>query len=247
MLPMTVLTLYAMIRVIAVNKHLLLLIISAITTLASIPSWALDFPEPPRSTVTGVSDSSTTYGITMAIRRFESRLNKDQIIEFYSNHWKDTAAVTLFEPWEMIGKVESKKFINVQVQNGFSGSWGYLTISDLPTAIEKGKVQAPSGAGFPSMLGSQVLSDQTHNDPTKTGRTLVINNNFSVNSNGQFYRNHYQGQGWQIIADSKGTRLKGAAITFAKGRQLLSMTINQVKSTTSVVANIETAKIFSGL
>jgi hypothetical protein len=183
----------------------------------------------------------------MEIRRFESRLNKDQIIDFYSNHWQDTAAITLFDPWEMIGKVENKKFINVQVQNGFSGSWGYLSISDLPTAIEKDSIQPPTGAGFPSMSGSQVLSDQTYNDPTKNGRTLVINNNFSVDSNGQFYRNHYQSQGWQIIADSKGSRLKGAAMTFAKGRQLLSLTINQVKSTTSVVANIETAKMFSGL
>jgi hypothetical protein len=72
----------------------------------------------------------------------------------------------------------------------------------------------------------------------------VINNDFSVASNGQFYRNYYRGQGWQLVADSKGSRLKGVAMTFSKGRQLLSLTINNIASSTSVVANIETANIF---
>jgi hypothetical protein len=218
--------------------------VTLVGTFVSVNTLALDFPNPPNSTITQVSQSTTTFGLHMEIRRFESRLNKDNIIDFYSKRWKDTAAITLFDPWEMIGKVESKKFINVQVQNGFAGSWGYLSISDLPTAIEKNSIQAPSGAGFPSMSGSQVLSDQSHNDPMKTGRTLVINNDFSVASNGQFYRNYYRGQGWQLIADSKGSRLKGVAMTFSKGRQLLSLTINNIASSTSVVANIETAKIF---
>jgi hypothetical protein len=229
-----------------VNRVLLYLIVvtSFVGTFATTSALALDFPDPPSSTITQVSESTSAFGVTMEIRRFESLLSKDKIIDFYNKHWKDTAAITLFDPWEMIGKVERKKFINVQVQNGFAGSWGYLSISDLPSAIEKESIQAPSGAGFPSMSGSQVLSDQNHNDPMKTGRTLVINNDFSVASNGQFYRNYYQGQGWQLMADSKGSRLKGVAMTFAKGRQLLSLTINQVNSSTSVVANIETAKIF---
>jgi hypothetical protein len=211
---------------------------------ASVSSLAIGVPNPPDSTITDVSESTSAFGVTMEIRRFESRLSKERIIQFYSNRWKETAAITLFDPWEMIGKVERKKFINVQVQNGFAGSWGYLSISDLPTAIENDSLQAPSGQGFPQMSGSQVLSEQRHNDPIKMGRTLVINNNFSVGANGKFYRNHYQGQGWQLAADSKGSRLKGVAMTFSKGRQLLSLTINQVDSITSVVANIETAKIF---
>jgi hypothetical protein len=46
------------------------------------------------------------------------------------------------------------------------------------------------------------------------------------------------------MADSKGSRLKGVAMTFSNGRQLLSLTINQVDSSTAIVANIETAKLF---
>jgi hypothetical protein len=237
---------YATIKVTVVNRVLLCLslMVTLVGTFASVKTLALDFPNPPNSTITQVSQSTTTFGLNMEIRRFESRLNKDKVIDFYSKRWKDTAAITLFDPWEMIGKVESKKFINVQVQNGFAGSWGYLSISDLPTAIEKNSIQAPTGAGFPSMSGSQVVSDQIHDDSIKTGRTLLLINNFSIASNGQFYRKHYQGQGWQLVADSEGSRLKGAAMTFTKGRKLLSLTINKVDSKTSVVANIETAKIF---
>ena len=235
---MILMNLYATIKVTVVNRILLFLII------VSANALAIDFPNPPDSTITDVSESTSAFGVTMEIRRFESRLKKEKIIDFYSKRWEDTAAITLFDPWEMIGKVERKKFINVQVQNGFTGSWGYLSISDLPNTIAKDRLQVPDGSGFPKMSGSQVLSEQKHNDPIKTGRTLVINNNFSVDSNGKFYRNHYQGQGWQLVADSKGSRLKGVAITFSKGRQLLSLTINQVDSSTSVVANIETAKIF---
>lgn len=236
---------YAMTRATVVNKLLLLLIIVAsLGATASVNTQALDFPNPPDSTISDVTKSTSAFGMKMEIRRFESRLSKEKIIDFYNKHWLDTAAITLFAPWEMIGKAERKKFINVQVQNGFGGSWGYLSISDLPTAIEKDRLKAPDGAGFPQMSGSQVLSEQHHNDSIKAGRTLVINNNFSVDANGKFYRNHYQSQGWELVADSKGSKLKGAAMTFAKGRQLLSLTINQIDSTTSVVANIETAKIF---
>jgi hypothetical protein len=235
-----------MIKAIVVNKCLLFLLAIATlaSTFASVNALAIDFPKPPSSTITQVSESTSAFGVTMEIRRFESRLSKKQIIDFYSTHWSDTAAITLFEPWEMIGKVERKKFINVQVQDGFAGSWGYLSISDLPAAIADDSLQASEGLGFPRMSGSQVLSDQKHNDPIKTGRTLVITNGFSVDSNGQFYRTYYQGQGWQLMADSKGSRLKGVAMTFSNGRQLLSLTINQVDSSTAIVANIETAKLF---
>lgn len=211
---------------------------------ASTHTLAIDLPAPPKSTITEVTSSTSTFGIKMEIRRFESRLSKAEIIDFYSKRWSDTAAITLFTPWEMIGRVEREKFVNVQVQNGFAGSWGYLSISDLPNAIENDKLQPPDGSRFPKMSGSQVLSEQKHSDPIKSGQTLVITNNFSVGSNGSFYRKHYQGQGWQLIADSKGSKLKGVALNFSKGRQLLSLTINRVDSKTSVVANIETAKLF---
>ena len=210
----------------------------------SLATAAIDLPNPPDSTITEVTNNTTAFGVKMEIRRFESRLSREKVIEFYSKRWSDTAAVTQFDPWEMIGRVERDKFVNVQVQSGFAGSWGYLSISDLPTAIEKDRVQLPDGARFPKMSGSQVISEQRHKDPIKTGRTLVISNNFSVSANGKFYRNHYQGQGWQLVADSKGTKLKGIAMTFSKGRELLSLTIHRVDSKTSVVANIETASIF---
>jgi hypothetical protein len=229
-----------------VNRTLLLLlsVIVFVGAIASTEVLAFDFPNPPKSTITEVSENTSTFGITMQIRRFESQLSQEDIIDFYNQHWKDTAAITLFDPWEMIGKVEHKKFVNVQVQNGFSGSWGYLTISDLPTAIKKDRLRVPDGSDFPSMSGSRVLGEQHYNDATKTARTLLLNNDFSTASNGNFYRNHYQSQGWQLVADTRGSRLKGEAMTFSKGRQILSLTINEFKSGTSVVANIETAKIF---
>jgi hypothetical protein len=245
-MAMKLLTLNVMNLVTVVNKKLLslLIIVAFMGATVSATLFALDFPEPPKSTIINISKNTSAFGITMEIRRFESRLDKDDIIDFYSNLWKDTAAITLFDPWEMIGKAERSQFLNVQVQNGFAGSWGYLSISDLPTAIEKDRLKVPDGAGFPKMSGSQVLSEQKHNDPNKTARTLLINNNFSINSNGNFYRKHYQSQGWQLVADTKGSRLKGIAMTFSKGREVVSLTINQVNSITSVVANIERAKIF---
>ncbi len=239
-MQMIVTTHYVVKKGIVVSKFLSFIFITCICS----TTLAVDLPNPPDSTITQVTNSTTAFGVKMEIRRFESRLSQEKIIEFYSKRWTDTAAITQFDPWEMIGRVDREKFVNVQVQNGFAGSWGYLSISDLPTAIEKDKVQIPEGKHFPKMSGSKVLSEQNHNDPIKKGRTLVISNNFSVDSNGNFYRNHYQGQGWQLVADSKGSKLKGAAMTFSKGRQLLSLTINRVNSTTSVVANIETAKLF---
>jgi len=203
-----------------------------------------DFPAPPDSVVSSVSGGTKVFGMTMKIRRFETRRSKEEVINFYVEQWEDDSAViTLMEPWEMIGKAEGKQYLNVQVQAGLSGSWGFLSISNLPQQIEKDQLQVPGKKPFPKMSGSTVVSDQEHNDSTKTARTIALTNSFSVDSNSRFYRKHYQGQGWQLVADTAGTKIKGSAMTFSKGKQLLLLTINRIDSTTSVVANIEHAKL----
>jgi len=215
----------------------------ALVLFLSVSAQAVDFPAPPDSVVTSVSNSTTVFGMTMKIRRFETRKSKADVVDFYARRWEDNAVITLMEPWEMIGKVEGKQYLNVQVQTGLSGSWGFLSISNLPEQIEKDRLEVPGTQSFPKMAGSTVISDQEHQDPMKTARTLVLTNSFSVGSNSQFYRKHYQGQGWQLVADTAGTKVKGAAMTFSKGRKLLLLTINRVDATTSVVANIEHAKL----
>ncbi len=237
---------YVMIKVIVVNKYsycwVFLLIVIFFS--ASSVSAAELLPPPPNSTIASVSRDSSILGINMSIRRFDSRLSAEQVIEFYSKRWTNTAAITHFSPWQMIGKAERKKYLNVQVQTGPSGSWGYLSISDLPERLAKNDFELPDGKNFPKMSGSKVLSDQQQRDDIKDARTLVLSNGFSVDSNSQFYRQHYKSQGWQLVADSKGSKMKGAAMTFSRGRSLLSLTINRLDSITSVVANIETAKLF---
>lgn len=213
----------------------------SVAILLPLSAIAVDFPEPPRSTLASVSPSTTVFGMEMSIRRFNSDLTPSEVLGFYSELWGDDAVGSSLPPWEMIGTRSGKRYLNVQVQPQGGGSWGYLSSSDLPGRIEKGDSGGPKGQDFPKMAGSRVLNDQHHNDPMKTGRVVLLTNDFSVKANGDFYRRHYEERGWVVQNDSASSKLKGRVLVISRGRSLLTVTVNKLEGRTMIVANLEKA------
>lgn len=204
------------------------------------------FPPPPKARVDNVGDENQALGMQLSIRRFETDSAPEQVLAFYRKLWKGRVAESEMSPWRMIGRLVDDRYQNVQVQAASGGgSWGYLSISDLPEQARK-KRYAPDAMGgqFPRMSGSRVLDDQHSRDPGKEGQTLLLVNGFSVNSNASFYRQHYQGQGWRLVLDEAvATRREGQVLAFTRTGERLILAINRSEEQTQVVANLEKVRV----
>lgn len=234
---------YVMIKATVVNKTILSITFIALCVCMSNASAARDFPVPKYFEISNVSPSTTTYGMNFNIRKFETREKTSTVVNFYQQNWGDEAVVTEYGQWTMIGKNTGKQFYNVQVQNGAAGSWGYLSISDLPERIKKEDYELPGERRFPHMSGSRILNDKRHKDTGKSARTVLLVNNFSVSANGQYYLNYYQGKKWSVVADNKNSKMHTRVMTFQKGSKTVTLTIAKVEKHTNVVANIESARL----
>ena len=202
------------------------------------------FDAPPRATVEWVSPDGQIEGMQLAIRRFEvPSMTVDEVLQFYRRKWKDQAAEVEMSPWQMIGTKQQGEYWNVQVQAGANGgAWGLLSISDLPDMIDNDKpigsnAKGNSGKRFPMMAGSSVVNDIAQRDIGSTGRTLLLQNEFSVSSNASFYRNYYQTRGYQAMVDHTDARAESHVLVLNKLNHGISLTINKLDGKTSIVAN----------
>lgn len=202
------------------------------------------FDPPPRATVEWVAPDTQAEGMQLQIRRFEvPSMTVEDVLKFYRQKWKELAAETELPPWQMIGTKQGGEYWNVQVQpRSDGGAWGFLSVSDLPDMIDKGKPigsNATKGTGknFPMMGGSVVISDLSQKDIGSTGRTLLLENDFSVSSNANFYRNYYESRGYNTMADQADARANSHVLVMNKMNKGVSVTINKVEGKTSIVAN----------
>jgi len=202
-------------------------------------AFAEDFPAPPNAEVSVVSNSTTSLGLTLAIRKFSVNAPVQDVIEFYRNHWQEEFAETENPPWQMIGKRIKDEYLNVQVQpRSSNSSWGYLSVSDLPNLLDNKSYKVPSANGFPVMSGSQILDFQESRDPGKTGRVLMIKNNFSPKSNQLYYKKHFQNKNWDVLLDEAvQPRDQGFALFVRKGNKTVNLTISVMNGETMIVAN----------
>ena len=141
-------------------------------------------------------------------------------------------------PWRMIGRIDDELYHNVQLQTRGEMTWGYLSTSNLPAQVRKNKPQPVLTRFFPMMNGSTVIDDQVNEDSGKTGRVIILVNNFSVKSNHDFYRRHFQAKGWKILMDElTAPRGKAYAMYANLGSKTISMTIVDQDGQTAIVAN----------
>ena len=208
-------------------------------------SAAPKFPAPPDATVGMFGDAMVINGIPMQIRQFVSRNSVHDVLEFYRQYWpKGTeekpgyTETDVLEPWQIITRVEDGYLMTVQVmENGDSGSSGLLGMSRLPNPE---KALPTLGKDFPKMRGSTVFNDIENKDIGKRGRTLQLSNTFSVESNANFYRDHFTNQGWIVDMDKGFSGGNAYAQRFSQGDTNVIITINKSKHGSVIVAQTET-------
>ena len=201
---------------------------------------ALEFPAPPKARVQQIAASTSALGMQLSIRRFDSDSPVEQVLAFYRELWDGEYRETEMPPWKMIGRLEDGHYMNVQVQpDNEGGSWGYLSIGDLPGRLEKQeKGSRLVNKSFPMMNGSTVLNEHVDNDRGRDARTLLISNTFSASSNHRFYRHHYQGRGWSLLVDKTVDPAAGEyALFFQQGSDAVAVTILRKGQRTYVLVN----------
>lgn len=197
-----------------------------------------DFPAPPDAKLTAVADKMHYEGMALQIRKFEVDLTVEQVLAFYRVQWKGEFVEDDMPPWKMISSKQGDEFYTVQVQpNGAGSSWGYLGVSDLPRVLEKRGAVGGKKKFFPMMSGSQIVNDMQQNDIGKRARTILITNRFSVDSNVQYYRDHYTGQGWSKVIDDSGEPGKSHVLMFQQGNKTVNLTIDRSDEKTNIVVN----------
>ncbi len=202
------------------------------------------FPPPPDATVGMLGESMVVNGLPINIRQFRSKKSVHDVLEFYRQYWpKGTeerpgyTETDILEPWQIITRVEDGYLMTVQVtEQGEDGSQGLLGISKLPNPE---KALPKPGKNFPKLNGSTVFNDIESRDIGKRGRTVQLHNTYSVETNANFYRNHFSNQGWIVDMDKGFSGGNSYAQRFSQGDKNVIITINKAKHGSVVVAQTE--------
>jgi hypothetical protein len=115
----------------------------------------------------------------------------------------------------VIAVARGRCFYTFQVQPQGSGSTGLLAISHAP-----GGVRATPGGRFPMPQSTHVINDIAHNDVGKTGRTLLMQNDLSIEGNAVFYRDNMADQGWTVMGEQRVNTPRGPGIVLDLKREL---------------------------
>ena len=173
-----------------------------------------------------VAESMDFNGLPLSIRRFDSADDPSQILAFYRGVWAGSEKIPgpieyKLGDWQVIATSRGGCFYTVQVMAGAKkGSTGFLGVSSVPSK----EVVKPE---IPTMTGSTILNDITHNDDGgKTARTVLLTNGFSPGANAVFYKNALTGKGWQALSGHEMTTRtgRGSVMIFKNGLQEVSVT-----------------------
>lgn len=207
-----------------------------------VAARAPDFPAPPNASVEIVGENMIVGGRAMSIRQFYTRDRMEKVKDFYARKWDKTEdgkkpgfiETDASTPWHIITRVEDGYLMTVQVQRADDGgSWGYLGVSLV--------TQEPSSesleASVPRPPGSQVLHTMQTEDAGQSADTVMLQNQQSLSSNVNYYRQYYQQRNWRADMDKAVPATKMHILAFTKGRDKINIVLTGDQNKTNIVAN----------
>ncbi len=197
------------------------------------------FPPPPKANVTALGENMVVNGIPMQARKFYTKYNVEEVVEYYKNLWSDDKGkppgydiTNNLPPWTIITRIEDDYVLTVQVtRENKHLSMGYLAMS--PLVPKDNPYETPE---FPKMRDSVVMNDISSKDRDTTGRTVVITNRFSAQSNVSFYRNHYKNAGWSSEMDKNLGLHNSHVLQFRKKNNHVTLVVLDNKGSTYITA-----------
>lgn len=199
---------------------------------------AVEIPRPRWMDPVLVADEMVINGLPSVVYYFKVERAAEEVLQFYRNSWQkgeDEKSPGYKEMqadfWQIISRLHDERYLlTVQVKSLDTFiSTGYLAVGDL----KKMETRLEIGSGVPHMSGSKVVNDLTSRDPGKTGRTLLIVNDYSVQSNSDFYRNYYSDRNWSQLIDIP--QQGGQVLAYRRFGKEAHMVINKNSGTTQIV------------
>lgn len=230
-----------------------LTLLASVKTSASLFDRWPEIPHPPQSKVAWVAENMVQNGVPMKIKTFSSELDKESVVDFYKSVWGNGQVkpeINELGEWSVIGMIEGDYLMTVQAKKSSDkeskGSEGFLAISTLPKSAEQGSIRVDDS--FPKLPGTKVMSDTRSLDTGRAGKTLVLENNYSVRSNASFYMSRLESKGWSIDPMSKEAHqgaVNNTYLYFRKDNQSCTITITKLKEKigSSVVINITNTSV----
>lgn len=207
--------------------------------------WAFDISnvvDPPRSSTVFVGDV-VQNGMPLQMKQFYSDLRPVELLSYYRHSWSDNRRTQNNVPaviekkvgdWTVLSKQEGQYSVVVQVKNGENGgAEGLISVLKLM----KTPIVNPISKKFPRLGGTKILSDTVSRDGDKQASTLILMNDYSVDSNHAFYRSKMELKGWTLV---RGDVREGAVtLLFNKQGQQCEMAINSDgKGDSIIIVNI---------
>jgi len=229
----------------------LLLLCANVSTAGFFDKWP-EIPPPPQAEVAWVAEDMTQNGVPMKIKTFSSRLSKKAIVEFYRAAWSKGSgpkpAVNEGGAWTVVGTIDGGYVLTAQVKDRENnpGSEGFLAISTLIAAAKMDAIRTDTK--FPRLSGTQMLSDTRSSDSGRRGKTLIMKNHYSVETNASFYIDKLKADGWSIdpiAATHQQSTINSKYLYFTRSNESITMTITKQKTEmgSSILVNISNISV----
>ncbi len=197
------------------------------------------FATPPSSRIVIVAQDMVVNGVPMSASELHSKQSPNEVLQFYRREWEARSQRVLETSeggWRTIATKDGNCFLTVQIKSG-SQSETYALLGT--TQLVSGAVKV-RGDGFPKLGGSTVYNDIVSKDLGKTGRTILMANNFSIDANANFYRNAMSGDGWVSISERPARTENGMRHIqiWRRGLEEANVVIGKSAEMTSVIANV---------
>lgn len=154
---------------------------------------------PPRSAVQWVAENMTQNGIPMQVKTFYSATSLDDVLSFYREKWTgngEAAVENQLGEWVVIGRRDGDYYMTVQARAiGSNETEGFIAVNDLSVLLAE---RASAADEFPSMGGTSVVSNTVSYDEGREAKTLILQNDYSVDSNASFYIGELKSAGWAL-------------------------------------------------
>lgn len=213
---------------------------------ASTNAWP-EFPKPPKSNVTTVSDDMRMNGIPMKIFRFEADVSVPELVAFYEAHWNgrtqgatdpkvqvQQAVVTRKGEDVLIGKFHGPFYLMVKAApSGVQASAGTLSISLIAGheyTVDARGVMAPDRATPMSVVESA--------DGGRISKQVAFSAPMSMQAVASYYERSARARGWVLRDKLEAPGDDALVMTYAAHAREMTVSVGRDRRFRSTLWNV---------
>ncbi len=197
---------------------------------------------PPSTQLTWVAEDIVQNGVPMQVQQLQSGLSVGEVLNFYRTQWSGAAqgdgpafVENQVGEWQTISQLKNDRQVVVQVKPGEAGgAEGFISVADIGATPERDR----EAEAFPAMSGSQLVSSTRSRDGEKFATTIIYLNSFSVESNGNYYKEEMTADGWSMV--HRLVQEDNTVMLFNRQGKSCEIALSDNRGRTVILANILT-------